>query len=183
MRLWPRTLGVQLIAVTVAAVFASNVAVAVWFEMGSERQTQSAFNERALDRAASAAAALGVVPARGRAAVARSMSSPAWQFELKTGKDVAGGMTNDEQKLAQHLKAMLPAKNTKFPVTVKFTHVSLPPLDATTRAARREGDGIVITMPVVRNIGTCARSAWSAGRGHRIVTVAARATRLEVPHR
>lgn len=151
MRLWPRTLGVQLIVLTVAAVFASNVAVAVWFEMGSERLTESALNERVLDRAAATATTLNVVTARARAAVARSMSSPAWQFELRTGKDVAGPMSQEEQKLAQRLKAMLPAKDVKFPVTVKFMRVNLPPLDATPRATRREGNGIVITMPVVRN--------------------------------
>jgi signal transduction histidine kinase len=151
MRLWPRTLGVQLIILTVAAVFASNVAVAVWFELGNERLTESALSERILDRAAATATTLNVVTARARAAVARSMSSPAWQFELKTGKDVAGPMSREEQKLAQRLMAMLPPKNAKFPVTVKFMHVNLPPLDSTPRGQRREGDGIVITMPVVRN--------------------------------
>jgi signal transduction histidine kinase len=151
MRLWPRTLGVQLIVLTVAAVFASNVAVAVWFEMGSERLTESALNERILDRAAATATTLNVVSARARAAVARAMSSPAWQFELQSGKDVAGPMNPAEQKLAQRLKAMLPAKEAKFPVTVKFMHVKLPPLDPAPRGSWREGDGIVITMPVVRN--------------------------------
>src|SRR5215831_10927928 len=129
MRLWPRTLGVQLIVLTVAAVFASNVAVAVWFEMGSERLTESALNERVLDRAVATANTLKVVPARARAAVARAMSSPVWQFELHAGKDVAGPMNHEEQKLAQRLKTMLPPKEAKFPATVKFTHVSLPPLD------------------------------------------------------
>src|SRR5215469_9550384 len=151
MRLWPRTLGAQLIVLTVTAVFASNIAVAVWFEMGSERLTESALDERVLDRAAATATTLNVVTARARAAVARSMSSPAWQFELATGKDIAGPMNHEEQKLAQRLKAMLPPKNAKFPVTVKFMHVSLPPIDATPRGSRGEGDGIIITMPVVRN--------------------------------
>ncbi len=151
MGLWPRTLGAQLIVLTVAAVFASNVAVAVWFEMGREQQTQSALNERILDRAAATATTLNVVSARARAVVARSMGAPAWQFELRTGKDVAGAMNHEEQKLAQRLRAMLPAKDAKFPLTVKFAHVNLPPIDSAPHGSRREGDGIVITMPVVRN--------------------------------
>ncbi|MBV9330683.1 MAG: HAMP domain-containing protein, partial [Alphaproteobacteria bacterium] len=43
----------------------------------------------------------------------------------------------------------LPAKNIKFPVTVKLERVTLPP-DTSSRSPRREGDGIVITTPVVR---------------------------------
>ena len=35
MKFWPRTLGVQLIIVTAAAVLVSNLAVATWFELGS----------------------------------------------------------------------------------------------------------------------------------------------------
>ena len=150
MRLWPRTLGVQLIVLTVAAVFASNVAVAVWFELNSQRQTQSDLNERVLDRAVASASALSVVPARARAAVARTMSVPPWQFELRTGTDVSGPMTGEELKLAQRLRAMLPPKTEKFPVTVKLTRVSLL-VDPTMRTGRHEGDGFVITMPVVRN--------------------------------
>src|SRR5262249_45042739 len=120
MRLWPRTLGVQLIVLTVAAVPAPNLAVAVGVGMGNQRLTQSALNERVLDRAAATATTLNVVAARARAAVAHSMSSSSWEFELHSGKDVIGGMNKDEQKLAQRLKAMLPSKNAKFPVTVKF---------------------------------------------------------------
>ncbi len=41
MKLWPRTLVVQLIAVTAAAVVVSNLAVAWWFERGNERRTKA----------------------------------------------------------------------------------------------------------------------------------------------
>ena len=80
MKLWPRTLGVQLIAVTAAAVFLSNVAVAVWFEMGSERLTESALTERVLDRAASMATLLSAIPAKTRSAATQAMSSNVWRF-------------------------------------------------------------------------------------------------------
>ncbi len=46
MKIWPRTLAVQMIAVTAAAVVISNFAVAWWFELGNERQKETALNER-----------------------------------------------------------------------------------------------------------------------------------------
>jgi len=62
LRLWPRTLAVQMIAVTAAAVLISNFAVAFWFEKGNEQQTETALDERVLDRAAAVATTLGAVP-------------------------------------------------------------------------------------------------------------------------
>ena len=53
MRLWPRTLGIQLIVVTAAAVLFSNLAVAAWFQLGKERAGETEMRERMLDRAAS----------------------------------------------------------------------------------------------------------------------------------
>jgi signal transduction histidine kinase len=142
---------VQLIAVTAAAVFLSNVAVAVWFEMGSERLTESALTERVLDRAASMATLLSAIPAKTRYAAAQAMSSNVWRFELKTGKDDAQPMTEDEQKLAVRLRAMLPAKVAKFPVTAKFVeNISLPPV-VPGRPPSRSNRAIVLTLPVVRN--------------------------------
>jgi signal transduction histidine kinase len=150
MRLWPRTLGMQLIVVTVAAVFASNVAVAVWFEMGNEQLTQSALDERVLDRTGSTATLLNAIPARSRPAAARAMSSAVWLFQLQNGKDVALPMSGEEARLAQRLKPLIPAKNSKFPISVKFEHVTLP---AATESAvpKREGDAIILTVPIVRN--------------------------------
>jgi signal transduction histidine kinase len=139
----------QLIALTVAAVFASNVAVAIWFETGNERVTQSAQDERVLERAISNASLINAIPARSRATAAHVMNSQIWQVELRYGADEAGPMTSDERRLAQKLAAMLPAKNAKYPVTVKLTHVSLPPVEVHGRS--RSGDAIVMTVPVVRN--------------------------------
>src|SRR5258706_13917725 len=106
MRFWPRTLGMQLIAVTAAAEFVSNVAVAIWFELGSQRLTESAITERVLDRAASTATLLNAIPARSRAAAARAMGSPAWQFDIRVGKDTTEPISSDEAKLAQRLRSM-----------------------------------------------------------------------------
>jgi signal transduction histidine kinase len=151
MKLWPRTLGMQLIAVTAAAVFLSNVAVAVWFEMGSERLTESALTERVLDRAASMATLLSAIPARTRNAATQAMSSNVWHFELRSGKDVAQPMTEDEQKLAARLRSMLPAKSAKFPVTAKFVENMTLPSIVPGRPPSRSTRAIVLTMPVVRN--------------------------------
>ena len=151
MKLWPRTLGVQLIAVTAAAVFLSNVAVAVWFEMGSERLTESALTERVLDRAASMATLLSAIPAKTRYAATQAMSSNVWRFELKTGKDAPQPMSEDEQRLAARLRAMLPAKTAKFPVSAKFVDNMTLPAIVPGRPPSRSNRAIVLTLPVVRN--------------------------------
>lgn len=151
MKMWPRTLGMQLIAVTAAAVFLSNVAVAVWFEMGSERLTESALTERVLDRAASMATLLSAIPPRARLAATQAMSSNVWRFQLKTGKDVALPMTEDEQKLADRLRGMLPPEKAKFPVSAKFVDKLTLPSVVQGRPPSRSDRAIVLTMPVVRN--------------------------------
>ena len=151
MTLWPRTLGRQLIVVTAGAVFLSNVAVAVWFELGSERLTETAITERVLDRTTSTATLLSAIPARARADAAHAMSSAVWQFDLHYGKDVGEPMTADETRLAQRLRTMMPPARAKYPVTVKFVRVSLPPVDPAARGPRRDGDAIRLVVPVVRN--------------------------------
>jgi signal transduction histidine kinase len=128
----------------------SNVAVAVWFSLGNEQQTQSARDERALDRAAATAAALNAIPARARESVVRSWDSPLWRFELKTGKTVAAPMSQSEQKLAQRLKSMLPVKIAKYPVSVKFIQVDFSSFDSSLGMQRAKTDAIQITVPVVR---------------------------------
>ncbi|MBN9553273.1 MAG: HAMP domain-containing protein [Alphaproteobacteria bacterium] len=110
LKIWPRTLAVQLIAVTAAAVVISNFAVAWWFEQGNERQKETALNERVLDRAAAVAATLIAIPPSARGAVMRSMNSPhLWQFtELRPGDEITRPMSEEGQRLAQRLSASLP---------------------------------------------------------------------------
>ncbi|HEY4274210.1 MAG TPA: ATP-binding protein [Rhizomicrobium sp.] len=109
-KIWPRTLAVQLIAVTAAAVVVSNFAVAWWFEQGNERQKETALNERVLDRAAAVAATLIAIPPDARGAVMRSMNSPhLWQFaELRPGDEITRPMSDEGERLAQRLVASLP---------------------------------------------------------------------------
>jgi signal transduction histidine kinase len=151
MRLWPRTLGMQLIIVTAVAVFLSNVAVAVWFELGSERLNETALTERLLDRAASIATLMSSIPPKAREAATRALTSNSWHFEIRNGKDVVGPMTADEAKLATRIKEMLPQKSAKMPVTVHFRRM-LPSDDADRKRRYPEGGNVVeMTMPVVRN--------------------------------
>ena len=111
MKLWPRTLGMQLVIVTSVAVLASNLVVAVWFEMGRMRLNESAQTERLLDRAASVATLMSSIPPKARQAATHALASNLWQFQIRTGKDAIQPMTVQEAALAARLKAMLPAKS------------------------------------------------------------------------
>ena len=120
-KLWPRTLVVQLIAVTAAAVVVSNLAVAFWFEHGNEQQNETAANERLLDRAAALATTLGAIEPGSRDVVMHTMSSRQWQFkEIEARTSPAAPMDEEEQRLAQRLSASLPAPLQSRPVVVQL---------------------------------------------------------------
>lgn len=146
---WPRTLAAQLIVVTAAAVLLSNIAVAVWFASTHERMTESALTERLLDRAVSAATLLASIPAKEREAATRTMSSGPWRFRLKHGKPVQLAMDSEEAALAARVRAMLPEKRQKQPVSVRFVDPGEQP-DAVRRLRRRIETVVEITLPVVR---------------------------------
>jgi signal transduction histidine kinase len=110
LRFWPSTLGVQLIAVTAAAVTLSNIAVAFWFEYGNEQQTAIAANERVLDRAGALATTLSAIPVSSRRVVMSTMSSRFWKFAQIPVPKRPLPMTEEETRLAQHLNDMLPDK-------------------------------------------------------------------------
>src|ERR1700759_4151557 len=107
-RFWPSTLAVQLIAVTAAAVTLSHIAVAFWFEYGNEQQSAIAANERVLDRAASVATTLAVMPPALRPEVMNNMSSRIWKFPQVPAPVKPPPMSDDEKLLARHLGDMLP---------------------------------------------------------------------------
>lgn len=156
MRLWPRhwgprTLAAQLIVVTAAAVVVSNVGVAIWFTTTHDRMTESALTERLLDRAASAATLLGGIPHREREAAVRTMSSGPWRFRLRYGKPVQMPMDADERALAARVRAMLPERRQKEPVSVQLLDPRKhPDLDEPPHGRRRYGAIVKITLPVVR---------------------------------
>jgi signal transduction histidine kinase len=149
MKLWPRTLGVQLIVVTAAAVVVSNLAVAGWFELGNERLSESELNERILERAASTATLLSAIPFRARANAAAAMSTGFWNFSVHTGKPETPPMNEVEGKLAARLKMMLPPEKAKLPVSVRMA--VLRPVDiGKGRLRRPPGPAIQFTVPIVR---------------------------------
>lgn len=147
MRAVPRTLGMQLVAVTAAAVLVSNLAVAAWFEFGTERSNERALMDRVVDRAASTATLLAAIPHKARDAASDTMSTGVWSFDVRHGADVADPMNEDERLLASRVQALLPPQTAKFPVSAKFLHAAQAPAD--TRAARREpGPAIQFVVPV-----------------------------------
>lgn len=149
MKLWPRTLGAQLVAVTVAAVLVSNVAVAIWFETTRERMTESAINERLVDRAVSVATLLSAIPAKSREQAAAALSSGPWQFKLRHGKAPTGEMDADEAALAARAHAMLPPKHQREAVLVSIRDPE--PGDVPQHLHRRgRGTLVDMTLPVVR---------------------------------
>ena len=119
---WPRTLVVQLIAVTALAVVISNVAVAWWFERGNEQQNESSLNERVLDRAASVVTTLDAVPPASRPVVMKNMSSRVWQFTYLPVGDAAQSRPMDEAetRFAQRLETSLPVHARRGPVSVQL---------------------------------------------------------------
>ncbi|MBS0471601.1 MAG: HAMP domain-containing protein [Proteobacteria bacterium] len=149
MRFWPRTLGVQLIIVTAAAVLLSNMAVAAWFQLGNDRMTESDQNERVIDRVGAMSTLLAAIPAKEREGAAEAMSSGPWHYRLTHEKAVQLAMSEDESRLAQKLREMLPDSKKKQPISVKFV-VARPPDDGRARMRRFMGAAVELTVPVVR---------------------------------
>ncbi|MEY4708445.1 MAG: hypothetical protein RJB58_2168 [Pseudomonadota bacterium] len=106
-RFWPRTLVVQLVLVTAAAVAISNIGVAIYFYKNSEAQTRNFNTERMIDRTAAVAATVGQVPQESRLVVMQNMSRVEWRFREAQGY-VPRPMTAEEAALAKRLADALP---------------------------------------------------------------------------
>jgi signal transduction histidine kinase len=143
---WPRTLAAQLVIVTAAAVLVSNIGVAAWFELNREQLTESALNERLLDRAVSASALLASIPAKQRAAAASALSSGPWEFRIHRGKAVTLPMSDQEHALASRAEALLPKGKTPRHVSVKFRE----PDRVEAQRPRKPQSIVEVTVPLVR---------------------------------
>jgi signal transduction histidine kinase len=119
-RLWPRTLVVQLIAVTALAVVISNIAVAYWFEQSNEQQNEAQLNERVLDRATTVLTTLRAIPPQSRPVVMKTLGGRTWKFTEIPPPKKPMAMTEDENKLAQRLIAVLPPRAQKAPIWVQL---------------------------------------------------------------
>ena len=121
LKFWPRTLVVQLIAVTGLAVALSNAAVAFWYERGTEQQNETAANERVLDRAAAVATTLSAIPPESLQVVMKTMSLPHfWRFREVPLQTTPNPMDEEETRLAQRLTAALPDALQDRPVMVQL---------------------------------------------------------------
>lgn len=149
MRLWPRTLGMQLIVVISTAIFLSNAAVALWFELGTERQNEADLMERMLDRTTSIATLMGSIPPRARVAAATAMEGRFWHYRLHTGPHQSQPMSAMETKLATRLEGMLPDRHAKGPVEVHIRH-GQPVLSTPGDPLQPSLDYVEMTVPVVR---------------------------------
>ena len=148
---WPHTLSTQLIALTIAAVLVSNLAVGLWFQSSQEAQNHSSLMDRVVDRAVTAATLLSGIPAHERPQAIRAMSSGLWHFHLQTGPDESWPMSADEAKLAQRVRAMLQPQRARQPVSVSIHQGALPPNPSQAQPQPRYGMIYEIVTPVVRN--------------------------------
>ena len=120
LRFWPRTLVVQLIAVTAAAVVVSNLGVAYWFEKSNEAQNEASLIERVLDRATTVLTTLRTIPPDSRPVVMKTLSSRIWQFTEIPRPTGTLPMTTEEQGLARRLAQVLPPAAQSAPITVQL---------------------------------------------------------------
>ncbi|HEY5337679.1 MAG TPA: ATP-binding protein [Rhizomicrobium sp.] len=146
---WPRTLGAQLIVITATAVLLSNVVVSVWFQLVQAQATETAINDRLLDRAVSASTLLAAIPAKQREAASHALTSNIWHFQVHRGKPVVQAMSDDERALAQRVSATLPKGRSGEGILVKFRDP---------RQVERLQNGTLpvsvtdITIPIVRGM-------------------------------
>jgi signal transduction histidine kinase len=122
LKLWPRTLRVQLILVVAAAVAISNIGAAFYFYKQNEAQTRNFSYERMIDRAAAVAATVSQVTPQSRLVVMRTMSQLTWRFrEAPAGYDVKS-MTAEEAALAKRLADALPDRHPRKHAVIVHLH-------------------------------------------------------------
>ncbi|MBV9061703.1 MAG: HAMP domain-containing protein [Alphaproteobacteria bacterium] len=146
LRLWPRTLAAQLVIVTAAAVLISNLAVAIWFELGQQQLTQSSMTERLIDRAVSASTLLASIPAKQRENAAHALSSNVWDFRIRHGRAPEAAMSDAERPLAARIQGLLPKAKTRRTVLVKLRS----PTAEEKKRPRSPVSVTEITIPLVR---------------------------------
>jgi len=124
MRLWPKTLAFQLIAVTALAVVLSNMGVAAYFDHFNVAQNESFLNDRMIDRATAVATTLREIPPQSRDIVMRTMGSWNWKFsQLPQG--AATPMSDDEAALARQVADRLPTDQARDGAVTLHTHLPL----------------------------------------------------------
>jgi signal transduction histidine kinase len=118
MRLWPRTLAVQLILVIAITVVLSNIAVGLWFDEINSRQNQIELVDRMVDRTASAAKLFSAVPPSTRRIAERTLGGGPWIFRVVPAGPDTTPMSEAERDIAERLRAQLPPELTRYPIYV-----------------------------------------------------------------
>jgi signal transduction histidine kinase len=108
LRLWPRTLVVQLICVTAAAVVASNIGVAIYFERANLAQFNNYLSDRMIDRTTAVATTMREISPQSRAVVMRTMGTGNWKFSQIPGPVPSRAMTEEETSFARRVIEGLP---------------------------------------------------------------------------
>jgi signal transduction histidine kinase len=147
-RFWPRTLVVQLILVTAAAVAISNIGVAIYFYKNSEAQTRNFNIERMIDRTASVAATVRQFSQKSRLVVMQNMSRQEWRFREAKGY-TANPMTAEEAALAKRLADALPQNHPRKNAIAVHLHVSLANIPEELRPIRARGTDADLIQTIV----------------------------------
>lgn len=122
LRVWPRTLAVQLILVVAVAVAVSNIGVAFYFYKQSQAQTSNFSTERMIDRAAAVAATVSQVTPQSRLVVMRTMGNPTLRYRQAPPGYDAKPMTAEEALLAKRLAAALPENHPRKNAVIVRLH-------------------------------------------------------------
>jgi signal transduction histidine kinase len=149
-RLWPRTLAVQLVMVTALAVVLSNVGVAAYFDRFNFAQNQTFLTDRFVDRATAVATTLRAVPPQSRGTVMRTMGSWNWKFSQIQGPATAQPMDDEESALARRLAESLPTDQARDGAVAVRTHVDLTTMPASQRPGRFPpgSDAVQALLPI-----------------------------------
>jgi signal transduction histidine kinase len=168
-RFWPRTLVVQLIVVTAAAVAISNIGVAIYFYKNSEAQTRNFNTERMIDRTAAVAATVSQMRQDTRLVVMQNFSRPEQRFRAARGY-TPKPMTAEEAALAKRLADALPQNHPRKNAIRVHLHQPLSSIPQELRAFRtRElglnSDVIQIIVPIdartsMSNVLMRPRAVW-----------------------
>ena len=163
MRLWPRTLAVQLILVIAITVVLSNIAVGFWFDEINSRQNQIDLVDRMVDRTASAAKLFSAVPPSTRRIAERTLGGGPWIFRVVPAGPDTTPMSESERDIAERLRAQLPPELTRYPI---YVHSSdMPPARPQNEAQGQHHHFPATTMSVGLDDNTRLKSIFRRGGG------------------
>lgn len=179
-RLWPRTLAFQMIAVTAAAVVVSNLGVAFYFERTNLAQFNSFLNERMIDRTTAVATTMREVPVTSRDAVMRTMSTRDWRFSQINGPVPSRAMTDEEKGFSQRVVEALPADFPQRAGVTVIGHIDPNTLPREQRPRRMGGgnDAAQFFVPIDGNTTLSALYLRPQGNGPNQEIVAATAVSI-----